>query len=151
MDNSSPFNDVRELLTLLAGPRATRSAANVVPSIAALIFLRWAEFQEQEREAIAAFDGVSYAPALPDELRWTRLEKHASQERPELFAKRLLAAVHTPSGEVTDNRLSSGWTGFPRSYLNCASLILKKCSNWFRLCHALRLTSPKPARIHLRY
>ncbi len=39
-------------------------------ALAALIFLRWADFEEAEREAIAAFDDVNYEPVLPSRFYW---------------------------------------------------------------------------------
>src|ERR1700736_5226104 len=39
--------------------------------IAALLFLRWLDQQEAEREAIASFDEGNYEPTLPDRLRWS--------------------------------------------------------------------------------
>ncbi|ODA32136.1 N-6 DNA methylase [Planctopirus hydrillae] len=39
-------------------------------ALAALIFLRWADFEEAEREAIAAFDDVTYEPVLPARFHW---------------------------------------------------------------------------------
>lgn len=38
--------------------------------LAALIYLRWADFQEAECEAIAAFDETEYRPVLPASLHW---------------------------------------------------------------------------------
>ena len=38
--------------------------------LAALIYLRWADFQEAECEAIASFDGAEYTPALPASAHW---------------------------------------------------------------------------------
>jgi|TARA_R110000868_G_scaffold409926_4_gene696576 type I restriction enzyme M protein len=39
-------------------------------ALAALIFLRWADFEEAEREAIAAFDDVDYEPVLSTKFHW---------------------------------------------------------------------------------
>ncbi len=39
-------------------------------ALAALIFLRWADFEEAEREAIAAFDDVNFEPVLPAKFHW---------------------------------------------------------------------------------
>ena len=39
-------------------------------ALAALIFLRWADFQEAEQEAIAAFDDTDYQPVLPTKYHW---------------------------------------------------------------------------------
>jgi type I restriction enzyme M protein len=42
----------------------------IAPKLAALIYLRWADFQEAEQEAIAAFDDTDYEPALPASMHW---------------------------------------------------------------------------------
>lgn len=39
-------------------------------ALAALIFLRWADFEEAEREAITPFDDVDYEPVLPAKWHW---------------------------------------------------------------------------------
>lgn len=39
-------------------------------TLAALIYLRWADFYEAEQEAIAAFDDTDYRPTLPSSLHW---------------------------------------------------------------------------------
>jgi type I restriction enzyme M protein len=41
-----------------------------IQGLAALFFLRWADFQEAEFEAIAAFDDIEYEPVLPPSLHW---------------------------------------------------------------------------------
>lgn len=38
--------------------------------LASLIYLRWADFQEAECEAIAAFDETEYTPVLPASMHW---------------------------------------------------------------------------------
>ncbi|MFC1652134.1 N-6 DNA methylase [Planctomycetota bacterium] len=38
--------------------------------LAALMFLRWADFEDAEREAIAAFDDIEYKPILPAKYHW---------------------------------------------------------------------------------
>ncbi|MCD0458674.1 N-6 DNA methylase [Roseiconus lacunae] len=46
------------------------SASDFGVAFAALIFLRWADFEEAEREAIAAFDDAEYEPVLPTRYHW---------------------------------------------------------------------------------
>lgn len=46
------------------------SVQHVWVALAALIFLRWADFQDAEREAIAAFDEDDFTPVLPSRLHW---------------------------------------------------------------------------------
>jgi type I restriction enzyme M protein len=40
--------------------------------IAALLFLRWLDLEESEREAVSAFDESNFEPTLPSRLRWTK-------------------------------------------------------------------------------
>jgi type I restriction enzyme M protein len=46
------------------------SSHEFTQALAALIFLRWADYQEAELEAIAAFDEIDYEPVLPVPLHW---------------------------------------------------------------------------------
>ena len=57
---------------VLDGVRANSpvSGSEFGVALAALIFLRWADFEEAEREAIAAFDDVEYEPVLPAKFHW---------------------------------------------------------------------------------
>ena len=45
------------------------TSAYAVP-LAAMLFLRWADFQEAEAEAMAAFDESEFSPLLPASLHW---------------------------------------------------------------------------------
>lgn len=58
-------------------------------TLAALIYLRWADFQEAEQEAIAAFDDTDYKPILPSSLHWRAWHLLPSNELQELFTKHL--------------------------------------------------------------
>lgn len=59
-------------------------------ALGALIYLRWADFQDAEQEAVAAFDDSNYEPILPAALHWRtyhsmpveRLQKLLSDELP---------------------------------------------------------------------
>lgn len=44
--------------------------ARLIPILASAIVVRWADMQEADREAIAAFDGTSFVPALVAGTRW---------------------------------------------------------------------------------
>jgi type I restriction enzyme M protein len=50
--------------------RGQISSSDFSVALAALIFLRWADFEEAEQEAIAAFEGIEYTPVLPAEYHW---------------------------------------------------------------------------------
>lgn len=58
-------------------------------TLAALIYLRWADFQEAEQEAIAAFDDTDYKPVLPSSLHWRSWHLLPPHELQALFSNRL--------------------------------------------------------------
>lgn len=62
-------------------------------TLAALIYLRWADFQEAEQEAVAAFDDIDYRPVLPSSLHWRSWHLLPPQELKEFFAERLSRAL----------------------------------------------------------
>lgn len=62
-------------------------------ALAALLYLRWADFQDAEREAIAAFDDTKYEPALPASLHWRSWHDWPSEELSRLFIDRLPSAL----------------------------------------------------------
>jgi len=57
--------------------------------LAALIYLRWADFQEAELEAIAAFDEVDYEPVLPAGLHWRTWHELPPKKLREFFGEQL--------------------------------------------------------------
>ncbi|MEW6663773.1 MAG: N-6 DNA methylase [Thermodesulfobacteriota bacterium] len=61
--------------------------------LAALIYLRWADFQEAEQEAIAAFDEVDYSPVLPASLHFRSWHDSSPDELVRLFSDRLPQAL----------------------------------------------------------
>ncbi|HQO77420.1 MAG TPA: N-6 DNA methylase, partial [Thermodesulfobacteriota bacterium] len=62
---------------------------DVVVVLAALIYLRWADFQEAEQEAIAAFDDTDYKPVVPSSLHWRSWHMLPPYELQALFSARL--------------------------------------------------------------
>ena len=68
-------------------------AHNKAVTLAGLIYLRWADFQDAEQEAIAAFDGIDYKPVLPAFLHWRSWHTLPPREMQELFADRLPQAL----------------------------------------------------------
>ena len=58
------------LYKMLDHLRNELTGQNIAVAMAALIYLRWADFQEAEQEAIAAFDDTDYQPVLPNSMRW---------------------------------------------------------------------------------
>jgi type I restriction enzyme M protein len=65
----------------------------IAVTLATLIYLRWADFQEAEQEAIAAFDGTDYKPILPSSLHWRSWHLLAPHDLQELFTKHLPGAL----------------------------------------------------------
>ncbi len=64
-------------------------AHDIVTAVAALIFLRWADFQEAEQEAIAAFEGNDFRPVLPNSLHWRSWHQFRAPELKDFFITRL--------------------------------------------------------------
>jgi len=62
-------------------------------TLAALIYLRWADFQEAEQETIAAFDDTDYKPILPSSLHWRSWHLLPPHDLQELFTKHLPDAL----------------------------------------------------------
>ncbi len=67
MADESSHNSIWPILDRVRG---RIPAHEIGVALAALIFLRWADFEEAEREAIAAFDDVNYEPVLPAKFHW---------------------------------------------------------------------------------
>lgn len=57
--------------------------------LATLIYLRWADFQEAESEAIAAFDETEYSPVLPPSLHWRTWHAYEPREISDTLCQRL--------------------------------------------------------------
>jgi type I restriction enzyme M protein len=67
-------------------------SAYVAP-LAAMLFLRWADFQEAEAEAEAAFDETDYRPLLPATLHWRRWHELTPTELPGFLSQTLPEAI----------------------------------------------------------
>lgn len=64
-------------------------SSEMAVTLAALIYLRWADFQEAEQEAIAAFDDTDYRPILPSSLHWRSWHLMPPDELQTFFTERL--------------------------------------------------------------
>ena len=64
--------------------------------LAALIFLRWADFQEAEQEAMAAFDDSDYEPVLPTKFHWGTWCDMPPRELEHVFRELVFALQGTP-------------------------------------------------------
>jgi len=58
-------------------------------SMAALIYLRWADFQEAEQEAMAAFDETEYRAVLHSSLHWRTWQSFPADELRRILSERL--------------------------------------------------------------
>lgn len=61
--------------------------------LAALIFLRWVDFQDAEASAIAAFDELEFISLLPTALQWRRWHNLPQTELHHLLSERLPAEI----------------------------------------------------------
>ena len=68
-------------------------------ALAALIYLRWADFQEAELEAIAAFDEADYEPVLPTGLHWRAWHELPLKQLQGFFGKQLSQALGSMAGD----------------------------------------------------
>jgi hypothetical protein len=60
----------QSLGALIENYREYHPSIDILFSLATLIFLRWADFEDAEREAIAGFEGTPYEPVLPSKYHW---------------------------------------------------------------------------------
>ena len=67
MAEQSSTSAIQHLTDALLGQQ---SSHDITLALAILIYLRWADFQEAELDAIAAFDDTTYEPVLPASLHW---------------------------------------------------------------------------------
>ncbi|TWT80648.1 putative type I restriction enzymeP M protein [Planctomycetes bacterium CA13] len=56
-------------------------------TLAALLFLRWADFEDAEREAIAAFEDLNYEPVVPDHCRWRNWCDSSPEQLADVFGE----------------------------------------------------------------
>ena len=55
--------------------RGSLSTSDFKGAFAALVFLRWAAFEEAEREAIAAFENVNHQPKSTSRFSWHDIQR----------------------------------------------------------------------------
>lgn len=78
--------------------------SDAIVGLAALIYLRWVDFQEAEAEAMAVFEDSEYTPVLPAVFHWRRWCHLLPAELQSWFADAL------PSGIERARRSSELWT-----------------------------------------
>lgn len=96
------------------------SALDLLAALAALIFLRWADFQEAELEAIAAFDETDYAPVLSAGLHWRTWHEFFGEDLPFFLNEQLLPALE---------RLSNSRHSRLATYLHRMAPVVKKTAD----------------------
>lgn len=74
--------------------RGEPPAHDIPVTLAALLYLRWADFQEAEQEAIAAFDEDDYEPILPASMHWRTWHLLEPNEMWSFLTKRLPKALN---------------------------------------------------------
>jgi type I restriction enzyme M protein len=91
MTDSKTVSDWWDLFERLRNEPHPPSA--YVAPLAAMLFLRWADFQEAEAEAMAAFDETEYRPLLPATLHWRRWHELPPGELPGFLNQTLPEAI----------------------------------------------------------
>ena len=79
-------------------------------TLAALIYLRWADFQEAEQEAIAAFDETEFYPVLPASFHWRSWYNLPAKDLKSFFTSELQSKL----SNLNNNRHSSLATNLHR-------------------------------------
>ncbi|ABW67067.1 N-6 DNA methylase [Desulfosudis oleivorans] len=67
--------------------------ADMKLAIATLLYLRWADFQEAELEAMAAFEGTEYEPVLPASLHWRTWHQLSPEDLSNVLTRQLPVAL----------------------------------------------------------
>lgn len=69
------------------------SIRETVPPVALLLYLRWLDHQEREREAVAAFDRREYSGALPQGLLWREWSSLRGKQLTAFVRKTMLPSI----------------------------------------------------------
>ncbi len=72
-------------------------------ALAALIYLRWVDFQDAEMEAIAAFDDTEYKPVLPSGLHWRTWYALPPEQLQGFFGEQLWPILQRLKNHRTNN------------------------------------------------
>jgi type I restriction enzyme M protein len=79
----SSQRSIWQVLDHLRGTKLRSSEYGV--ALAALLYLRWADFEDAEREAIAAFEETHYEPVLAAKFHWRSWCNYGAQQLENLF------------------------------------------------------------------
>ena len=86
---------VSDLWTSLDAMRSNHPLEEVIaPFAAALFLLHWADYLDTEQEAVAAFDGHDYLPALPRDQHWSSWCDLRGAELVDVLREEVLPALH---------------------------------------------------------
>lgn len=88
-----------------------RAESNAISreSLAALLLLRWIDYSEAEREAIALFEGASFSSILPPNLQWQSLCRIAIPEADQLAERLKALAEYLTAPGKGDDPLPAIW------------------------------------------
>ena len=75
------------------GAHNRRTESVIAPYAAAVFLLRWAEHMDNEREAVAAFEGTDYVPALSHAQHWSTWSAFRGEELTDALRKEVLPAL----------------------------------------------------------
>ncbi len=110
---SSPTNPLAQLLRNRMAHGLDASVDTLAAPLAWLLAVRWAEAEDAEREAMAAFNGEDYTPILPREFSWEALSEGGISES-DLVASlwpRVRKALNLPEGRNHWMRTPQGVDG----------------------------------------
>ncbi len=114
---------ILSLMKMMERQRASGalSGYELVQVLAVLIFLRWADFQEAELEAIAEYDETDYEKALPASLHWRTWHQLSPDELHHYFTERLPAAL---------GKLNNSWANPLAAYLYQLTGSIERLGNY---------------------
>lgn len=109
--------------------------------LCALIYLRWADFQEAEQEAIAAFEDTNYSPVLPSQFHWRSYHDAAPERLQTLFGQELPSALE---------RLGNERHNLLATHLHRIAPAVARLSRWptSTLCQSAAWLADQPFETH---
>ena len=111
----------RSLFDLVQSNEYVDSVQDAFLTIAALIYLRWVDVQESEREAMSIFDETEYSPLLPEILQWRNW--HLEEE--ETLHEVLTVKIPQELFGLINRKAMREANG-----LHCIAPVLEKLNSW---------------------
>ena len=106
MNNPRVTSRVSDFWTLFGGIRGRgghnrRTESVIAPYAAAVFLLRWAEYMDNEHEAVAAFEGTDYVPTFSPSHHWSTWSAFRGEDLSDALRKSVLPALkNKPKGSV---------------------------------------------------